>query len=93
MRHIIWSMGEIPHICAPVTTGGAKETVETGCVGAGFSPGTAFCDTGTSVTGRTGLPVRRSSTKISPCLVGCTSAGTARPSTVRSIRLGWAGTS
>ena len=58
-----------------------------------LSPGEAPPGTGFSSTGTMGVPVRRSSTNSSPCLVGCTSAGTTRPPMVRSTRLGCDGTS
>ena len=78
---------------AGVSAGGSKDRSDTGCVSEVWSPAAGPCGAGRSWTLVTGLPSRRSSTNSSPCLVGCTSAGTVSPRTRRSTRLGCAGTS
>ena len=64
-----------------------------GCVGAVRSPGVSEVGTGRSSMGHTGRPVSRSKTNANPCLVSCTTDLTARPSMVRSARIGAEGMS
>src|ERR1041385_1104648 len=59
-----------------------------GCVAEYHSPGTVPFSTGFSGIGHTGFPVTRSSTYRNPCLLGCATAFTARPSTLMSARIG-----
>ena len=68
--------------------------VEYGCVLDTQSPAACSCGTGFSTTSAIGLPVRRSSMKIWPRLVSCTSAGVLPPlPSGTSYRAGWAATS
>ena len=64
-----------------------------GWVGESTSPGAPFCGTGRSTTGITGRPVSRSSVNKSPCLVGCSTAGSLRPCQATMPSVGWAGLS
>src|SRR6266852_3133666 len=51
----------------------------TGCVGQVLTPSEWFCGTGTSLTGMSGLPVRRSSTNVMPTLLTYATAGCLTP--------------
>ena len=64
-----------PTCRAPVSGGGSKDERGDGLGRRGMVARAAPCGAGTSSTGRTGSPVRRSSTNISPCLVGCDQRG------------------
>ena len=70
MRQTSWSNGVTPHMSRSRKGAGSKESSDLGWVAAVQSPLTAPCGAETSRTGRIGFPSRRSSTKISPCLVG-----------------------
>ncbi|MGF6350546.1 hypothetical protein QF040_005259 [Variovorax sp. W2I14] len=93
MRQASWSKIVPPHMSDGFSAGGSNESPDTGCVGAVRSPVAAPCGASRSFTGTMGRPLRRSSTKSSPCLVGCTSAGMVSLPTRRSMRLGCEGTS
>src|SRR5579862_3299198 len=67
--------------------------VGNGCVGEYHSPGTVPFSTGRSSMGQMGWPVARSSTYRNACLLGCATALTVRPFTVKSVRIGGDGLS
>ncbi len=74
-------MGVIPHMSASRNCGPRRFGIATekGCVRAVHSCATFVCGTDLSLTGASGIPFRRSRTKISPCFVASINAGLGPP--------------